>query len=53
MSAWRRFSVYIERPTKTPAPAVVVLQEVFGVNKVMRQSCRELADHGLLMCIQN
>ena len=42
------FSVYIERPTKTPAPAVVVLHEVFGVNKDMRQSCRELADHGFI-----
>jgi len=42
------FSVYIDRPEKIPAPAVVVLHEVFGVNKDMRQSCRELAEHGFI-----
>jgi carboxymethylenebutenolidase len=42
------FSVYIEWPEKTPAPAVVVLHEVFGVNKDMRQSCREFADQGFI-----
>ena len=30
------FSAYVAMPAKTPAPAVVVIQEIFGVNKVMR-----------------
>ena len=42
------FSIYIERPEQTSAPAVVVLHEVFGVNKDMRQSCRELAEQGFI-----
>ncbi len=40
------FSVYIEWAESTPAPVVVLLHEVFGVNNDMRQSCRELADQG-------
>jgi len=42
------FSAYVARPTKTPAPAVVVLHEVFGVNEDIRQTCRELAAEGFL-----
>ncbi|WP_109126439.1 dienelactone hydrolase family protein [Dyella sp. C11] len=42
------FSVYIEWPAATPAPVVVLLHEVFGVNNDMRQSCRELADQGFI-----
>jgi carboxymethylenebutenolidase len=42
------FSVYIEWPKQTPAPVVVLLHEVFGVNNDMRQSCRELADQGFI-----
>ncbi len=30
------FNAYIAMPAQTPAPAVVVIQEIFGVNKVMR-----------------
>lgn len=42
------FSAYLARPAKTPAPAVVVLHEVFGVNKDIRQTCLELADSGFM-----
>jgi len=42
------FSVYIEWPEKKPAPCVVVLQEVFGVNNDLKKSCRELADQGFI-----
>lgn len=42
------FSVFIEWPATTPAPVVVLLHEVFGVNNDMRQSCRELADQGFI-----
>lgn len=39
---------YVELPATTPAPSVVVLHEVFGVNDDMRASCRELAEHGFI-----
>lgn len=42
------FSAYVARPAKTPAPAVIVLHEIFGVNEDIRQTCRELAAQGLL-----
>ena len=37
------FHAYISRPAKLPAPAVVVLQELFGVNADIRATCDELA----------
>ena len=43
-----KFHAYISRPVKTPAPAVVVLQELFGVNADIRTTCDELAAQGFL-----
>lgn len=40
------FSAYIAIPKTTPAPAVVVLQELFGVNADIRKHCDELAELG-------
>ena len=40
------FAAYIARPKALPAPAVVVLQEVFGVNADIRKTCDELAEQG-------
>jgi len=42
------FSAYVARPSSTPAPAVVVIQEIFGVNKVMRDVCDGLAAQGFV-----
>lgn len=42
------FRAYIAAPSATPAPAVVVIQEIFGVNAVMRGVADDLADHGYL-----
>lgn len=42
------FTAYVARPQKLPAPAIVVVHEVFGVNADMRQSCDELAAQGYL-----
>src|SRR5271154_3892493 len=42
------FSAYIARPEALPAPAVVVLQELFGVNADIREKCDELAKLGFL-----
>jgi hypothetical protein len=39
------FSAYIARPKTAPAPAVVVLQELFGVNADIRKTCDELAEN--------
>ena len=42
------FRAYISRPAKLPAPAVVVLHEVFGVNADIRATCDELAAQGFI-----
>ena len=42
------FHAYISRPAKLPAPAVVVLQELFGVNADVRATCDELAAQGFI-----
>jgi len=42
------FAAYIARPKTVPAPAVIVLQELFGVNADIRKHCDELAEHGYL-----
>ena len=42
------FRAYIARPTRLPAPAVVVLQELFGVNADIRATCDELAAQGFI-----
>jgi carboxymethylenebutenolidase len=42
------FFAYIARPKTSPASAVVVLQELFGVNADIRKHCDELAEQGYL-----
>jgi carboxymethylenebutenolidase len=42
------FDAYIARPKILPASAVVVLQELFGVNADIRRHCDELAEQGYL-----
>src|ERR1700730_18073368 len=42
------FGAYIARPEALPAPAVVVLHEVFGVNADIRKTCDELAAQGFI-----
>jgi len=42
------FSAYVARPQKASAPAVVVIQEIFGVNQVMRDITDALAAEGYL-----
>jgi carboxymethylenebutenolidase len=44
------FTAYLALPAKTPAPAIVVAQEIFGVNQVMRDVCDWLAGQGYLAC---
>lgn len=42
------FGAYIAQPAALPAPGVVVLQEVFGVNADIRKTCDELAEQGFI-----
>ncbi|MCB8882699.1 dienelactone hydrolase family protein [Acidisoma cellulosilytica] len=42
------FSAYLAKPDHLPAPAVVVLHEIFGVNRDIRQTCDELAAAGFI-----
>jgi carboxymethylenebutenolidase len=46
------FKAYVARPeTSGPAPAVVVIQEIFGVNAVMRLTADRLALEGYLAVV--
>jgi carboxymethylenebutenolidase len=42
------FSAYIARPATSPAAALVVIQEIFGVNQVMREITDAYARQGYL-----
>jgi carboxymethylenebutenolidase len=42
------FYAHIARPKTLPASAVVVLQELFGVNADIRKTCDELAEQGFV-----
>ncbi len=42
------FSAYLAKPSRETAPAVVVIQEIFGVNAVMRATADRLAEAGFL-----
>ena len=42
------FGAYLARPAAAKAPAVVAIQEIFGVNAVMRGVCDGLARQGFL-----
>lgn len=42
------FRAYLANPDVTPAPSVVVLHEVFGVNADLRQTCDALAASGFI-----
>jgi carboxymethylenebutenolidase len=42
------FGAYLAVPATTPAPGIVVAQEIFGVNQVMRDVCDGLAEQGFI-----
>src|SRR5260370_42428158 len=42
------FAAYVASPKTLPSPAVVVLQELFGVNADIRKTCDELAEQGFV-----
>jgi carboxymethylenebutenolidase len=40
------FAAYVARPSRSPAPAIVVIQEIFGVNHHIREVCDNFARQG-------
>jgi carboxymethylenebutenolidase len=42
------FQAYVARPEGTPKGAIIVIQEIFGVNPGIRQKCDKLAAEGWL-----
>ncbi|MBI1360221.1 MAG: dienelactone hydrolase family protein [Alphaproteobacteria bacterium] len=40
------FSAYVAAPKNKQAPSILVIQEIFGVNQVMRDICDSLAEEG-------
>jgi carboxymethylenebutenolidase len=42
------FQAYVARPEGTPRAAIIVIQEIFGVNPGIRQKCDSLARDGYL-----
>lgn len=44
------FGAYLATPARAPAPSIVVAQEIFGVNQVMRGVCDWLAGEGYIAC---
>ena len=43
-----RFNTYVAEPQGTPRAAIVVIQEIFGVNPGIRRKCDRLANQGYL-----
>ena len=42
------FMAYVAKPQQSRAPGIVVIQEIFGVNQVMRDICDGLARQGFI-----
>ena len=42
------FAAYVAHPATEPAAAIVVIQEIFGVNAFVREACERLAAQGYL-----
>lgn len=43
-----QFDAYVARPSGTPRAAIVVIQEIFGVNEGIRRKCDRWAEQGYL-----
>ena len=48
LSGKDEFTAYVARPDGTPRAAIVVIQEIFGVNAGIRRKCDRLAEEGYL-----
>lgn len=43
-----RFNAYLAEPSSTPKAAIIVIQEIFGVNEGIRRKCDDWAKNGYL-----
>lgn len=43
-----QFDAYIAYPDQKPAGAIIMIQEIFGINQEMRDKCDLMADHGYI-----
>ena len=48
LSSDNEFKAYVARPADTPRAAILVIQEIFGVNAGIRRKCDKLAEEGYL-----
>ena len=48
LSGDEQFKAYVARPADEPRAAIVVIQEIFGVNAGIRRKCDKLAEDGYL-----
>lgn len=48
LSGDAKFDAYVARPADTPRAAILVIQEIFGVNAGIRRKCDKLAEDGYL-----
>ena len=48
LSGQDRFGAYVARPAARPRAAIIVIQEIFGVNAGIRRKCDRLAEDGYL-----
>jgi carboxymethylenebutenolidase len=42
------FQAWVERPAVEPAPVVIAIQEIFGINDDLKATCKELAEAGYI-----
>lgn len=50
-STGESFAAYVASPTGTPAPALVILHEIFGITPAMRAAAECFAAHGFLAVV--
>ena len=48
LSGAKNFGAYVARPASAPKAAIIVIQEIFGVNAGIRRKCDRLAEEGYL-----
>ena len=48
LSGDQNFDAYVARPASAPKAAIIVIQEIFGVNAGIRRKCDRLAEEGYL-----
>ena len=48
LSGDKNFGAYVARPASAPKAAIIVIQEIFGVNAGIRRKCDRLAEEGYL-----